>query len=150
MRGSAQSAGKSEASRTWRTSACASIAPVRVGQPRHASAGGAAAGPSDGFFKGGDFDKDEASDELLELGEGTVDYGLLVLGGDDACGLGGGAKPLAGEEHAGLSHVFVVLADGCEEVLVGEGPGFHVCVGFADDHEAHWVGLLEIDCKRVL
>src|SRR3954467_6094766 len=45
--------------------------------------GGAAAGPADGLFEGGDLDHDEAGDEFLEFGEGTVDDGLLVLGGDD-------------------------------------------------------------------
>jgi len=100
---------------------------------------GAAASPADGLLKGGNLDHDEACDQLLELGEGTVDNSLLPLRCNDARGFGGGAQPFASEEDSGVAHVLVILADGGEESFVGESTGLHVGVGFADDHEAHLV-----------
>src|SRR3989304_4843901 len=70
---------------------------------------GDALGPFDRLFLRLHLNQPETGDELLRLGEGSIDHGALRSREPDACALRARVEPLRREQHAGLHQLFVIL-----------------------------------------
>src|SRR5467141_988033 len=95
--------------------------------------------PFDRLILGLHLPEPEPGDELLGLGEGSVDHGPLPLFELDARALGGGLESLAREHHARFHQLFVELAHVGQHLLAGENARFRVLVGLHNHHEPHVV-----------
>src|SRR5262249_44671077 len=84
-----------------------------------------------------DLPQPEAGDQLLRLGEGAVDHGLLPAREPDALPLRTRVEPLTREHHAGLHQFFVELPHRREDFLAGEHAGLGVLVRLDQYHDAH-------------
>src|ERR1700682_4344557 len=79
----------------------------------------------------------EPGDELLGLGERSVNHGLPPLGEFDTGSLRAGLEPFTREHHPGFDQLFVELAHLGQHLLVGESPSFRSLVAFDQHHETH-------------
>ena len=102
------SAPKSSASKTWR---------ISISRP---AVEGGALDPLDRLVLRLHLDQPEAGDQLLRLGERPVDDGPLAAGELDTRALRARVEPFAGEHHAGLHQLLVVLAHRGEQLLARE------------------------------
>src|SRR6185312_17308761 len=79
----------------------------------------------------------ETGDQLLALGERAVDHRALPAVEAHTRAAGAGLQPVAGQHHAGLHQLLVVLAHRLEQRGVRQHAGFAVLVRFHDYHASH-------------
>src|SRR5205809_3429581 len=84
-----------------------------------------------------DLPQPEPCDQLLGLGERTVDHRALLAGEPDASTLGARVEPLAREHHAGLDQLFVELRHFREDLGTRENARLRFLVRLHDYHEPH-------------
>src|SRR6185437_9039430 len=93
--------------------------------------------PLDGFFLRFHAPDPEAGDELLGLGERSVDDFRLALAKPNARALGARVQPLALEHHARLDQLFVELRHLSELARGRQLTRLAFGVSLYDDHEPH-------------
>src|SRR5579859_1170046 len=98
---------------------------------------GAALDPLDGLIHGLNLPQPEAGDQLFGLGEGPVDHGPLAAREPDPRTFRAGLQPFAGEHHAGLHELFVVLAHLGQQPLARQFARLRLPGCLDHDHHAH-------------
>src|SRR5213593_1690561 len=93
--------------------------------------------PIDGLAERLHLPQPETGDQLLRLGEGSVDHRPLAPGEPDARALGARLQPLPSEHHARFLQLDVELPHCRQDLFVREDPGLRVLVGFDQHHESH-------------
>src|SRR6476660_1669323 len=84
---------------------------------------GAALDPFDRLFLGTDLPDPVAGDQLLRLGERTVDHGSFLTRELDSRALRAGMQPLARDHHAGLDQLIIEIAHRGEQLLIRHHAG---------------------------
>src|ERR687885_730136 len=93
--------------------------------------------PLDGLFHRPDLPDPVAGDELLGLGEGPVDHGLLVCREPHALPLGARVQSLGRQHHARPRQLFVVLTHFGEELLAGHRARLALLARLHQYHHSH-------------
>jgi hypothetical protein len=110
---------------------------VGVRQRSFAVRSGDALRPFDRLLPRLHLDQPVAGDQLLRLGEGSVDHGALSSGELDARALRARLEPGEVEQDAGFRQLLVVLRHFGNERLARRDARFRVLVGFDYHHESH-------------
>ncbi len=98
---------------------------------------GDTARPLHGLIHGLDLPDPESCDQLLCLGEGTVDHGDLVVAKTNALALRTGPQPLAGQHHTGLDQLLVVLLHFGEQLRTRHDARLRVLGRLDNHHHSH-------------
>src|SRR5687768_6459523 len=102
-----------------------------------AERGGEALRPLDALLSRLHLDERVAGDDLLRLGEGTIDPGASSAGESDACPFRRWLESRCVEQDTGFREFLVVVGHDRHECRIGRHPGFRLRVAFDNDHESH-------------
>src|SRR5829696_408721 len=95
--------------------------------------------PVDRLLQRVHFEDPEAGEQLLGLGERTIDHGATGAREPHTRTLRRGMEPLTGEHDASLDQLLVVLAHVGQQLLVRQGTALRRLVGLQQNHESHHI-----------